>query len=40
MIVVFCAEEAASIKSFAIKEKEKFQVAKRFLSGKMLSFHL
>ena len=38
MIVDFCDEEAASIKSFATKEKEKIQVTTKFLSGKMLMF--
>ena len=38
MIVHFCAEEAASIKSFAVKEKEQVKVTTRFLSRKMLMF--
>ena len=38
MIVDFCAEEAASIKSFAVKERQEVQVTTRFLSGKMLMF--
>ena len=38
MIVDFCAEEAASIKSFAVKEKEQVKFTTRFLSGKMLMF--
>ena len=38
MIVDFCAEEVACIKSFATKEKEKVQVTMKFLSGKMLMF--
>ena len=38
MIVDFCAEEAASIKSFAVKEKQGVKIAPRFLSGKMLMF--
>lgn len=31
MIVDFCAEEAVSIKSFAIKEKQEVQVTSRLL---------
>ena len=38
MIVDFCAEEAPSIKSLALKEKEHVKVKTRFLSGKMLMF--
>ena len=38
MIVDFCAEEAASIKSFAVKEKQEVKITPRFLSGKMLMF--
>ena len=38
MIVDFRAEEAASIKSFAVKEKEQLKFTTRFLSGKMLMF--
>ena len=38
MIVDFCAEEVACIKSFATKEKEKVQVTMKFLLGKMLMF--
>ena len=34
MIVDFCAEEAVSTKSFAVKEKQEVQVTTRFLSGK------
>ena len=36
--VDFCAEETATIKSFAMKEKQEVQVTKTFLSGKMLMF--
>ena len=36
MIVDFCAEEVASIKSIAVKERQEVQVNTRFLSGKML----
>ena len=38
MIVDFCAEEAASNKSIAVKERQEVQVTTRFLSGKMLMF--
>ena len=38
MIVDFCAEEAASIKSFGVKERQELQVTTRFLSGKILMF--
>ena len=36
--VDFCAEETATIKSFAMKEKQEVQVTTTFLSGKMLMF--
>ena len=36
MIVDFCAVEAASVKSFAVKEKEQVKFTTRFFSGKML----
>ena len=36
MIVDFCAEESASVKSFAIKKYDQIKVTTRFLSGKML----
>lgn len=38
MTVDFCAEETATIKSFAMKEKQEVQVTTTFLSGKMLMF--
>ena len=38
MIVDFCAEESASVKSFAIKKYDQIKVTTRFLSGKMLMF--
>ena len=38
IIVDFCAEEAVSIKSFVVKERQEMQVTTRFLSGKMLMF--
>ena len=38
MIVDFCAEEPASIKSFAVKEKKQLKFTTRFLSGKVLMF--
>lgn len=38
IIVDFCAEEALSIKSFVVKERQEMQVTTRFLSGKMLMF--
>ena len=36
MIVDFCTEESASVKSFAIKKYDQIKVTTRFLSGKML----
>ena len=36
--VDFCAEKTATIKSFAMKEKQEVQVTTTFLSGKMLMF--
>ena len=36
MIVDFCDEDSASIKSFAVREKEQVKVTTRFLLGKML----
>ena len=38
VIVDFCADESASIKSFAIKKNDQVKVTTRFLSGKMLMF--
>ena len=38
MIVDCCAEESASIKSFAIKKNDQIKVTTRFLLGKMLMF--
>ena len=38
MIVDFCSQESASIKSFAINKNDKVKVTIRFLSGKMLMF--
>ena len=38
MIVDFCVEDSASIKSFAVKEKKEVGATMRFLSGKMLMF--
>ena len=38
MTVDFCAEESASIKSFAIKKNDQIKVTTRFLSRKMLMF--
>ena len=38
MIVDFCADESASIKSFAIKKNDQVKVTTRFLSAKMLMF--
>ena len=38
VIVDFCADESASIKSFAIKKNDQVKVTTRFLFGKMLMF--